>query len=118
MKKTIAVLSVVLFAGVLCRAVAQDKSDGNKAEQSINALISELAKDGTFSKADAESVALEVARRLWWPESNKTAVVSTDEKDGKWTVRVQNRIGTPADPGCQVIVSKHWLVSATFLPGR
>ena len=96
----------------------QEKTEVKKTPQSINPLIWELAKDGTFSKADAEAVALEVARRLWWPESTKTVVVSATEKDGTWTIKVQNIIGTPADPGCQIIVSKNWLVSATFMPGE
>ena len=95
-----------------------DKTGVNKTPLDINALIWEMAKDGIFSKTDAEAVALEVARRLWWPESTKIVVVDSTENEGTWTINVQNRKGTPADPGCQIIVSKHWLVSTKFIPGE
>jgi hypothetical protein len=114
----IGMVSVAVCAGIVCTTIAEEKTDVKKTPQSINALIWELAKDGTFSKADAESVALEVARRLWWPESNKAVVSSATEKDGTWAVRVEDRKGSPADPGCEIIVSRHWLISARFLPGE
>jgi len=114
----IGMVSVAVCAGIVCITLAEEKTDMKKAPQCINALIQELAKDGAFSKADAESVALEVARRLWWPESSTLAVDSATEKDGKWTVGVRNRRGTKADPGCQIIVCQNWLVSATFFPGE
>ena len=53
----------------------------------LSSIAEELKKDGTFSEEDAKTIALEVARRIWFPEPRRLKIASEPEESGGWTVR-------------------------------
>ena len=72
----------------------------------LSSIAEELKKDGTFSEEDAKTIALEVARRIWFPEPRRLKIASEPEESGGWTVRCFEADIKPATAGCSVIVSR------------
>ena len=85
----------------------------------ISSIAEELNKDGTFSEEDAKTIALEVARRIWFPEPRRLTIASDPEESGGWTVRCAEADIKPETAGCSVTVSKSgWVEKAVFHYGE
>ncbi len=84
----------------------------------ISSIAEELNKDGTFSEEDAKTIALEVARRIWFPEPRRLTIASELEESGGWIVRCWEA-DKKAAAGCSVTVSKFgWVEKAGFHYGE
>ena len=118
MRMTLLIASVVVAVGIVAALAGgvADKTESRPA--SINSIVWKLAADGEFSQDDAQVVAKEAARRMWWPGSERIKLRSVTEDKGTFTVTVWDGIERPASPSCRVVVSRHWVSSVTFIPGE
>jgi hypothetical protein len=111
--------SVVLTAIVMLAWVNQGHAAPAGKAPTIYAMAEELTKDGAFSEEDAETIALEVARRIWFPDPEQIRVSSVRQDAKGWTVTCVEKVQKPAQAGCSISVTKNGFVSeAVFHPGE
>jgi hypothetical protein len=87
--------------------------------RAIHEITEELKKDGDFSEEDAKTIAMEVARRIWFPEPVQLKISSKREEAGGWTVSCREPDIKPATAGCSIKIAKSgWLEEALFHHGE
>ena len=109
---------LIVVGAILSWLSRQDIASASEAPKlrAIHEITEELKKDGDFSEEDAKTIAMEVARRIWFPEPEQLTISSKREEAGGWTVSCIQAAIKPATNGCSIKISKSGYVEeAVFL---